>query len=185
VQESLARKLRILRADKGITLDEAEKLTGVTRETIGALEHAQRGAHTRTLEKIAHGYDVSVEYLVSSEPALALGKAEAPKAGRSVADSAAEGEREAPGFVVYKVGYEEGESEEESRNTFEDALSVAMKTRASMDPGSTLVVRDDGKHVEVAVEVPVERQELKWWSAGNLVQDPTEALREAETRRRV
>jgi transcriptional regulator with XRE-family HTH domain len=82
VQESLARKLRILRADKGITLDEAERVTGVTRETIGALEHAQRGAHTRTLEKIAHGYDVPLEYLVSSEPALTLGKAEAPKTGQ-------------------------------------------------------------------------------------------------------
>jgi hypothetical protein len=40
--EALARKLRILRAARGITLAEAEELTGVTRETLGALEHGPR-----------------------------------------------------------------------------------------------------------------------------------------------
>jgi DNA-binding XRE family transcriptional regulator len=52
MNESLARKLRVLRAARGITLREAEKLTGVTRETLGALEHGQRGAYTSTLEKM-------------------------------------------------------------------------------------------------------------------------------------
>src|SRR5215208_2314396 len=83
--ESLARKLRILRATRGITLGEAEELTGVTRETIGALEHGQRGAYTSTLEKIAKGYGVTLSALLKDEdeellqePALAGGKAEAP-----------------------------------------------------------------------------------------------------------
>jgi len=77
MQESLARKLRVLRAERGITLQEAEELTGVTRETIAALEHGQRGAYTNTLQKLATGYDVTVSELLE-EPALALGKDEAP-----------------------------------------------------------------------------------------------------------
>jgi transcriptional regulator with XRE-family HTH domain len=90
--EALARKLRILRAARGITLAEAEELTGVTRETLGALEHGQRGAYTSTLEKIARGYGVTVSALLSEveepEAELALagsspGKVEAPReAGR-------------------------------------------------------------------------------------------------------
>jgi transcriptional regulator with XRE-family HTH domain len=92
MNESLARKLRVLRAARGITLREAEKLTGVTRETLGALEHGQRGAYTSTLEKIARGYGVTVSALLSEveepEAELALagsspGKVEAPReAGR-------------------------------------------------------------------------------------------------------
>jgi transcriptional regulator with XRE-family HTH domain len=81
--EALARRLRILRAARGISLREAEKLTDVTRETLGALEHGQRGAHTGTLQKIATGYGVSVSDLMreglEAEEVL-LSKAEASEA---------------------------------------------------------------------------------------------------------
>jgi transcriptional regulator with XRE-family HTH domain len=81
--EALARRLRILRAARGISLREAEKLTGVTRETLGALEHGQRAAHTGTLQKIATGYGVSVSDLMreglEAEEVL-LSKAEASEA---------------------------------------------------------------------------------------------------------
>src|SRR5215218_3320161 len=73
MQGSLARKLRVLRADRGITLQAAEELTGVTRETLGALEHGQRGAYTSTLEKIAKGYGVTIGELLEEEP-VPLGK---------------------------------------------------------------------------------------------------------------
>jgi len=66
-QEMLARKLRVLRAERGITLHEAEELTGVTRETLGALEHGQRGAYTSTLQKIADGYGVTIGELMQEE----------------------------------------------------------------------------------------------------------------------
>jgi transcriptional regulator with XRE-family HTH domain len=79
MQESLARKLRVLRAERGITLQEAEELTGVTRETLGALEHGQRGAYTNTLQKIAKGYGITVGELL--EEPVPLGKV--PKVGRS------------------------------------------------------------------------------------------------------
>jgi transcriptional regulator with XRE-family HTH domain len=78
MQESLARKLRVLRAERGITLQEAEELTGVTRETLGALEHGQRGAYTNTLQKIAEGYGITVGELL--EEPVPLGKV--PEAGR-------------------------------------------------------------------------------------------------------
>jgi transcriptional regulator with XRE-family HTH domain len=83
--ESLARRLRVLRAALGITLAEAEELTGVTRETLGALEHGQRGAYTSTLHKIARGYGTTVSALLEeekSETDLALAgspKASAPQ----------------------------------------------------------------------------------------------------------
>lgn len=79
MQESLARKLRVLRAERGITLQEAEELTGVTRETLGALEHGQRGAYTNTLQKIAEGYGITVGELL--EEPVPLGKV--PEVGRS------------------------------------------------------------------------------------------------------
>jgi transcriptional regulator with XRE-family HTH domain len=79
MQEILARKLRVLRAERGITLQEAEELTGVTRETLGALEHGQRGAYTNTLQKIAEGYGTTVEDLVKEELAVPL--TEAPETG--------------------------------------------------------------------------------------------------------
>jgi|SRR5215207_10050496 len=80
MHESLARKLRVLRAARGITLAEAEELTGVTRETLGALEHGQRGAYTSTLEKIADGYGTTVSALLAAEePEVSpAGKASAP-----------------------------------------------------------------------------------------------------------
>jgi transcriptional regulator with XRE-family HTH domain len=36
----------------------------VTRETLGALEHGQRGAYTNTLQKIAEGYGITVGELL-------------------------------------------------------------------------------------------------------------------------
>ena len=81
--ESLARKLRVLRAARGITLREAEELTGVTRETLGALEHGQRGAYTNTLQKIAEGYGITVGELLEEPAVASLGKAEAPYPGPS------------------------------------------------------------------------------------------------------
>ena len=91
--ESLARRLRVLRAARGITLAKAEELTGVTRETLGALEHGQRGAYTSTLEKIADGYGTTVGALLAEEePEVSpTGKASAPpETGRASLPSSIE-----------------------------------------------------------------------------------------------
>jgi transcriptional regulator with XRE-family HTH domain len=77
VQSTLARKLRVLRAECGLTLREAEQLTSVDKDTLSKIERGLRHPYDVTLSKLARGYGVPVEELIQ-EPALA-GKAEAPR----------------------------------------------------------------------------------------------------------
>src|SRR5215216_1797696 len=108
--ESLARRLRVLRAARGITLAEAEELTGVTRETLGALEHGQRSAYTSTLEKIAKGYGITASALLEEGPEAVLagtGKAEAPSEVGHV-DASLEAERRAQEDLQRELGRLEG-----------------------------------------------------------------------------
>src|SRR5215218_2410304 len=82
-QESLARKLQLLRAERGLTLVQASALTGVTRGTLSELEGGKRVAYMPTLAKIAEGYGVDVRELLLGEP-VPLGEAlreAGPKAG--------------------------------------------------------------------------------------------------------
>jgi len=80
MQGSLAERLRVLRARQGLSLTEASKRAGITRDTLSDLERAKRHAYMPTLAKIAKGYGVPVEELLE-EPVLA-GKAEAPDQGQ-------------------------------------------------------------------------------------------------------
>jgi transcriptional regulator with XRE-family HTH domain len=81
MEGSLAAKLRVLRAQRGLTLTEAAERAGVQRQTLAFLERGERIPHTPTLTKIAKGYGVPVEGLLE-EPVLSSGKADAPEAGR-------------------------------------------------------------------------------------------------------
>ncbi len=82
-QGSLAERLRVLRASKGLTLEEAGEKIGISRHTLRRLElGGEHAPHYRTLRKIAEGYDVPVEELLEEAVELAAGKAEAPEAGR-------------------------------------------------------------------------------------------------------
>jgi transcriptional regulator with XRE-family HTH domain len=81
MQGSLARRLRVLRAERGLTLREAASRTGVAKETISDIERGLRHPHDPTLAKIAKGYGVPIQELLE-EPEFSLaGKAEAPEAG--------------------------------------------------------------------------------------------------------
>ena len=73
MQGSLAHKLRILRAERGLTLREAASLTGVAKETISDIERGLRRPHDPTLAKIAKGYGVPIEELI--EEPLVLDRA--------------------------------------------------------------------------------------------------------------
>ena len=79
MQDTLARKLRVLRAERGLTLREAAQRTGVDKDTLSKLERGIRHPHDVTISRLAKGYDVPVEELLE-ERALAgtPGKAEAP-----------------------------------------------------------------------------------------------------------
>lgn len=63
----LATKLRVMRAERGLSLQDAERLTGVTRETLGDLERGRRRPYAQTLAKIAHGYGVGLEELLEEQ----------------------------------------------------------------------------------------------------------------------
>jgi transcriptional regulator with XRE-family HTH domain len=73
MQESLAERLRVLRAQRGMTLLEAAAKTGVGRDTLSDLERGRRHPVMPTLAKIARGYGVPVEDLLG-EPLLPLGE---------------------------------------------------------------------------------------------------------------
>jgi transcriptional regulator with XRE-family HTH domain len=74
MQTSLGRKLRVLRAERGLTLREAASRTGVAKETISDIERGLRHPHDVTLSKLARGYEVSVVDLL--EEAVRAGKLE-------------------------------------------------------------------------------------------------------------
>jgi putative transcriptional regulator len=67
MQGALPRKLRLLRAERGLTLVEAAQRIGITRESLGLLEKGKRHPHAPTLAKLANGYGVPLEELLSLE----------------------------------------------------------------------------------------------------------------------
>jgi transcriptional regulator with XRE-family HTH domain len=75
MQGSLAHKLRVLRAERGLTLREAAAKSGVAKETISDIERGLRHPHDPTIAKIAKGYGVPVDELLEEPVPLA----EAPK----------------------------------------------------------------------------------------------------------
>jgi transcriptional regulator with XRE-family HTH domain len=77
MQGSLAERLRVLRAQRGLSLTEASEKIGVNRHTLRDLERGKREPYGPTLRKIAEGYNVPVARLLE-EPVLA-GKGEAPQ----------------------------------------------------------------------------------------------------------
>jgi transcriptional regulator with XRE-family HTH domain len=78
-QKSLADRLRLLRAQRGLTVKDAAQHVGVDRHTLRRIELGTQEAQYPTLAKIADGYGVPVEELL--EEPVAAGKAEAPQAG--------------------------------------------------------------------------------------------------------
>jgi transcriptional regulator with XRE-family HTH domain len=79
MQESLGHKLRLMRAERGLSLREAARRAGVVKETISDIERGHTHPYDVTLAKLAKVYDVPLEELLE-EPVLA-GKAEAPSPG--------------------------------------------------------------------------------------------------------
>ncbi|CAA9466806.1 MAG: hypothetical protein AVDCRST_MAG58-3582 [uncultured Rubrobacteraceae bacterium] len=79
MQKSLADRLRLLRAQRGLTVKDAAQQVGVDRHTLRRIELGTQEAQYPTLAKIADGYGVPVEELL--EELVAAGKAEAPPPG--------------------------------------------------------------------------------------------------------
>ncbi len=71
MQDTLARKLRVIRAQRGLTLRQAAAEVDVTPGTLSELERGLRHPHDVTLAKIAKGYGVPVEELLEEPVPLA------------------------------------------------------------------------------------------------------------------
>jgi transcriptional regulator with XRE-family HTH domain len=63
----LALKLRVLRAERALTIVQAAERAGVMPETISDAEHGRRHPQLGTLHKIAEGYGVPLEDLLRAE----------------------------------------------------------------------------------------------------------------------
>jgi transcriptional regulator with XRE-family HTH domain len=61
MQESLGHRLRIMRAERGLSLREAARRAGVVKETISDIERGHTHPYDVTLAKLARAYDVPVE----------------------------------------------------------------------------------------------------------------------------
>jgi transcriptional regulator with XRE-family HTH domain len=70
MQKSLAAKLRLLRAQRGLTVKDAAEQLSIDRHTLRRIELGTQEAQYPTLAKIAEGYDVPVEDLLGEEPVL-------------------------------------------------------------------------------------------------------------------
>jgi transcriptional regulator with XRE-family HTH domain len=68
------RKLRRIRAEKGLTMDALEERTGVSKRTISEIERGMRDPQTLTLAKLANALGVDLDELVEEEAP----KAQAP-----------------------------------------------------------------------------------------------------------
>ena len=79
MQGSLGHKLRLMRAERGLSLREAARRAGVVKETISDIERGKTHPYDVTVARLAQAYEVPIEELLE-EPALA-GKEEAPAPG--------------------------------------------------------------------------------------------------------
>src|SRR5215204_6497945 len=86
-QGLLPRRLRMLRADLGLTLREVTDRTGVAKETLSDIERGLRHPHDATLAKLARGYNISLEDLLDLKEADEREEEEASaKLGEPAAD---------------------------------------------------------------------------------------------------
>jgi transcriptional regulator with XRE-family HTH domain len=91
MQGSLAMRLRVLRAERGLSLTEAAERAGIQRQTLALLERGERHPHDPTLAKIAKGYGVPVDELLEEPVPLA----EVSETGQTEAE-----ERDTPGVAL-------------------------------------------------------------------------------------
>ena len=94
MQESLASRLRLLRVQRGLTLQEASDEIGIDRHTLSSIERGTQRPHAPTLKKIAEGYGVAIENLLAQDD-LAEEPVEAPTSPKVEAPTSSEPAEEA------------------------------------------------------------------------------------------
>ena len=84
-QEALARRLRVLRAEHGLTLRQVAQLSGVDKVTLLEAEHGRRKPYSTTLAKIAKVYGIPTTELLNlgeSAETVGVGKDKDPQSGQ-------------------------------------------------------------------------------------------------------
>jgi transcriptional regulator with XRE-family HTH domain len=130
-QGSLAERLRVLRAQHGLSLTEASEKIGVNRHTLRDLELGKREPYGPTIRKIAEGYSVPVARLLEEPVPLA----KAPRgAGRAEIGAGLEEWLEEP-YVESWARYLEGQCDffnvmlEDTEGLSDDSISwIAAQT---------------------------------------------------------
>ncbi len=71
MQGPIGHRLRLLRAERGLSLREAARRAGVVKETISLIERGQSHPYDVTVAKLAKAYDVPLEDLLKEPVPLA------------------------------------------------------------------------------------------------------------------
>ncbi len=116
------RKLRRLRAEKGLTMDALEERTGVSKRTISELERGMRAPQALTLAKIARALGVDLDELLEEESP----KVQAPPPLDS-SDERGEYPYQWMSDALARLidGWERGMEEEEVEGRYAHAVAIA------------------------------------------------------------
>jgi transcriptional regulator with XRE-family HTH domain len=77
LNRSIGEKIKLLRSQRGLTLDQAAELTGVSKSMIGQIERGNSAPTVTTLWKICNGFKVSFSTLLEqSEKAVSVARKE-------------------------------------------------------------------------------------------------------------
>jgi len=166
---SLALKLRVLRAERALTIEQAAERAGVTPETISDAERGRRHPYLPTLRKLAKAYDVPVEELLSAEeeqkekeePVLApLDEASSPRpavvaggATREEADEKLEQQLYAPARIA--------QDWHQLAQLFSDELEKVEKGDSEASSLEILIDTLENVALGMAANVAAERKELR------------------------
>jgi transcriptional regulator with XRE-family HTH domain len=173
MQKPLATKLRLLRAQRGLTVKDAAGQLGVDRHTLRRIELGTQEAQYPTLAKIAKGYGVPVKDLLE-EPALA-GKAEAPKTGPAVTPAVVDEPEE--GLSPTKIYHDVLARERTPELLLEQLHEHGIRTNLSE---ASILGQIIGMSDELLEEDPVDHERIGWLLAaaalsGLLTQDERRA----------
>ena len=145
MQDTLARKLRVLRAERGLTLREAEELTGVDKDTLSKIERGLRHPYDVTLSKLAKGYGVPVEELLEEPVPLAEAPREAGPPEKSEEERRSGYLRSWRAFVYKLVHRWEQDPPESSREiaVVLDAMQALLDEGAFERPPEQITTSDE------------------------------------------
>jgi len=121
MQGSLASRLRLLRVQRGLTLQEASDEIGIDRHTLSSIERGTQTPHAPTLKKIAEGYGVAIENLLVQDD-LAEKPVEAPTSPKVEAPTSYKPPEEAE-----KSKERREELLEEERGAYEEQRHTAVE----------------------------------------------------------